>query len=404
MSIRSAPASAASRGPGARQERSAPAAIVIGAGPAGLASAACLSRRGIGARVFEQAANVGSAWRSHYDRLHLHTVKSHSALPGMAFPANAPKYPSRREVIAYLEAYARHHRIAPEFGETVMAVLPTGDGWRVVTASGNDTHAHAVVIATGANRVPRMPTFPGQASFGGQVLHSRAYRNADAFAGQRVLVVGMGNTGAEIALDLAEKGIAVTLAVRSPLNIVRRDVLGRPTQLTSIMLDRLPPRVGDPVAKFLRNLTVGDLARWGIARAQQSPLRQLRLEGRTPVIDIGTVAAIRRGEILVRPGIERFEADGVVFTDGRREGFDAVLMATGFEPAVQAMFPATRLPLDASGLPLETVGRGDRSGLGFVGFDTRQAGGLLRTIAAQAEEVAQALASRQAVTAAEPPG
>ncbi len=400
MSNRSSPGP----GPGPRPDRGAPAAIVIGAGPAGLASAACLSRRGIAARVFEQAANVGSTWRSHYDRLHLHTVKSHSALPGLAFPADVPKYPSRHEVIAYLEAYARHHRIAPEFGEPVVAVLPTGEGWRVVTASGIDVHAHAVVVATGANRVPRMPTFPGQEGFGGRVLHSRDYRNADAFAGQRVLVVGMGNTGAEIALDLAERGITATLAVRSPLNIVRRDVLGRPTQLTSIMLDRLPPRVGEPVARFLRDLTVGDLGRWGITTAQQSPLRQLRLEGRTPVIDIGTVAAIRRGEILVRPGIERFEADGIVFTDGRTERFDTVLMATGFEPAVQAMFPATRLPLDAGGLPLETVGRGDRSGLGFVGFDTRQAGGLLRTIAAQAEEVAQALAARQGVTAAEPLG
>src|SRR5690606_7596456 len=128
----------------------------------------------------------------------------------------------------------------------------------------------------------------------------------DAFAGQRVLVVGMGNTGAEIALELADKGIPVSLAVRSPLNIVRRDVLGRPTQLTSIMLDRLPPRLGEPIARFLRDLTVGDLGRWGIATSPMSPLRQLRLEGRTPVIDIGTIAAIRRGEILVRPGIARF--------------------------------------------------------------------------------------------------
>jgi len=377
-------------------------AIVIGAGPAGLASAACLSRRGIRARVFEEATDVGSAWRAHYDRLHLHTVKSHSALPGLAFPADVPKYPSRSEVVAYLEAYARHHGIAPEFGQAVSRVVPAGEGWRVLTAGGVDAHAHAVVVATGANRVPRVPDFPGRENFAGRVLHSRDYRNPAAFAGQRVLVVGMGNTGAEIALDLAESGVAVTLAVRSPLNIVRRDVLGRPTQLSSIMLDRLPPRLGDAIARFLRDLTVGDLGRWGIATARQSPLRQLRLEGRTPVIDIGTVDAIRRGAIQVRPGIDRFEAAGVVFTDGRAERFDTVLLATGFEAAVQAMFPATRLPVDAGGLPLETVGRGERAGLAFVGFDTRQAGGLLRTIAAQAEEVAQALATRRAVPAAEP--
>lgn len=378
------------------------AAIVIGAGPAGLASAACLSRRGIDVRIVEQAADVGSAWRSHYDRLHLHTVKSHSALPGLAFPAEAPKYPSRLEVVAYLEAYARHHRLAPEFGQRVIEVLPAGEGWRVLTTGGIDAHAPAVVIATGANRVPRMPSFQGREAFRGRVIHSRDYHNPQPFAGQRVLVVGMGNTGAEIALDLAGQGTAVTVSVRSPLNIVRRDIFGRPTQLTSIMLDRLPPRIGDAIAKLSRNLTIGDLGRWGIATSDQSPLRQLRLEGRTPVIDIGTVAAIRRGEILVRPGIERFDADGVVFTDGRAERFDTVLMATGFEPAVQAMFPATRLPLDAGGLPLETIGRDERGGLAFVGFDIRQAGGLLRTIATQAETVAQALASRRTVAASRP--
>jgi cation diffusion facilitator CzcD-associated flavoprotein CzcO len=377
-------------------------AIVIGAGPAGLASAACLSRRGFRARVLEKAGDVGSAWRAHYDRLHLHTVKTHSALPGLPFPKEASKYPSRREVIAYLEAYARHHGIEPEFHETVTQVLPAGDGWRVLTAGGTDARADVVVVATGANRVPRVPDFPGQAAFGGRILHSRDYRNAEGFAGQRVLVVGMGNTGAEIALDLAERGVAVTIAVRSPLNIVRRDVLGRPSQLSAIMLDRLPPRIGDAVASFLRDMTVGDLRPWGIEKPARSPLRQLRDEGRTPVIDIGTVDAIRRGAIQVRPGIARFEAGGVAFADGRAERFDTVILATGYEAAVQSLFPATRLPVDDRGLPTEVVGRGERAGLAFVGFDIRQAGGLLRTIAAQAEAVAQALAARRAVAAAEP--
>lgn len=386
-------ATASARHDSSRPGGRGPVAVVIGAGPAGLASAACLSRRGIAVRIFEQATDVGSAWRSHYERLRLHTVKSHSALPGLAFPATASKYPSRSEVIAYLEAYARHHRLEPEFGEKVTEVRPAGEGWRVLTASGIEAHAPAVVVATGANRVPRMPDFPGRDDFRGRVLHSRDYRNPVPFVGQRVLVIGMGNTGAEIALDLAESGVPVAVSVRSPLNIVRRDFLGRPTQLSAIMLDRLPPAIGDAIAGLLRDLSVGDLRRWGIRTSELSPLQQLRVEGRTPVIDIGTVAAIRRGAIRILPGVERFDPAGVAFVDGRAERFDTVLMATGFEAGVQAMFPSTRLPVDAGGLPLETVGRGERRGLAFVGFDIRQAGGLLRSIATQAEAIAQALAS-----------
>jgi cation diffusion facilitator CzcD-associated flavoprotein CzcO len=118
----------------------------------------------------------------------------------------------------------------------------------------------------------------GEARFGGRVLHSREYLDAAPFAGQRVLVVGLGNTGAEIALDLCEQGVQVALSVRSPVNIVHRDVLGRPTQRTSLMLARLPARLGDALGALLRDLTVGDLSRFGLRTAARSPLAQLREE------------------------------------------------------------------------------------------------------------------------------
>lgn len=361
-------------------------ALIIGAGPAGLATAACLLRRGITPVVLEQADAPGHAWRHHYSRLHLHTVKSHSALPGLAFADHLPRYVPRQGVVDYLEAYARHHRIQALYGHAVGRITPAEGGWQVHTAEGAMTTRH-VVMACGANRRPRVPELPGREHYRGQVVHSHDYRDATPFADRRVLVVGMGNTGAEIALDLAEQGVQVALSVRSPVNIVKRDVLGRPTQLSSLMLSRLPPALGDCLASWLRDLTVGDLEPWGLHTPQASPLRQLREDGKTPVIDIGTVAAIREGRIGVYPGITTLTADGVRFTDGRVAPFDAILLATGYDAALQDFFPDTPLPLDVRGMPPAVRGEGVCAGLWFVGYDVRQPGGLLRTIAMQARVV-----------------
>ena len=368
-------------------------AVVIGAGPAGLAAAACLIQRGLRPMVLERAGDLGASWRSHYERLHLHTVKTHSALPGLPFPASAPRYVSRQGVVDYLAAYATHHRIAPRVGADVASIVPRDGGWQVATAAGQRYAAPAVVVATGANNRPNRPEFNGQAAFAGRIVHSGDYRNAAPFRGRRVLVVGMGNTGAEIALDLAEQGATAALSVRSPLNIVYRDVLGRPTQLTSMALARLPDRWGDAIARWLCTVTVGDIDRYGLQRSELSPLRQLREHGRTPVIDIGTLARIQSGEIAVFPGIDRFTPDGVRFVDGREAPFDAVVLATGYSAGVERLFPETEVPLDANGMPRDVIGQGALRGAYFVGFDLRQPGGLLRTIGLQARDVAAAIAN-----------
>ena len=365
--------------------------LVIGAGPAGLAVAACLLQRGVRPLVIDKADGVASSWRGHYERLHLHTVKTHSALPGVPFPAAYPRYVPRQALVDYLADYAQRLKITPRLGEEVAAITPIAGGWLATTRAGQRFEARAVVLATGANCEPRVPPITGQTQYRGQVIHSRSYRNAKPFAGQRVLVVGMGNTGAEIALDLAEQGVQAALSVRSPLNIVRREVLGRPTQLTSILLAKLPNAWGDAIAKMFCSLTVGDMSRWGLKTATISPLRQLREHGKTPVIDVGTVARIKRGDIKVHPGIEAFTQDGLRFVDGSEHKFDAVILATGYAPAIQRLFPDRTLAVDANGMPLDMVGQGAFAGVYFVGFDIRQAGGVLRTINAQAQRVADAL-------------
>jgi cation diffusion facilitator CzcD-associated flavoprotein CzcO len=378
--------------------------LIIGAGPAGLGVAGCLVQRGLRPLVIEKADRVGASWHAHYERLHLHTVKALSALPGLPFPREAPRYVPRQGVVDYLDAYARHHGIVPVFGEAAAAITPAQGGWSTRSTTGREFFSRHVVVATGANNVPDIPSFAGQTQFRGQLLHSRDYRNAAPFAGQRVLVVGMGNTGAEIALDLAEHGVGASLSVRSPINLVLRDVLGRPTQISSIMLSKLPTAWGDTLATWLRNLTVGDLSRWGLRTAPVSPLRQLREHGKTPVIDVGTLARIKSGEIVVHPGITTFTPEGLCFTDGSEHRFDAVILATGYDARVDALFPGRKPALDASGLPLDVMGTGAFDGVYFVGFDIRQPGGLLRAIAAQAQQVAQAIAAAGAGRSAAPVG
>ena len=320
-------------------------AIVIGAGPAGLAVGACLQRAGVPFLILEQADGVGATWHGHYDRLHLHTPKSLSALPYLPFPKSYPRYPSRAQMIAYLEEYADHFGLQPRFGQHVLSARPAAGGWEVQTQE-TTFHAPNLVIATGNARVPYSPQWPGQADFRGTCLHSSAYRDGEPFRQRRVLVVGFGNSGGEIALDLCEHGAQTSMAVRSPVNVVPREVLGVPNVAITIAQTGLPPRVADALNAPILRLRFGDLTRYGLRRPPRGPLAQIDNDRRIPLIDIGTIQLIKRGQIQVYPGIERFVPDGVVFTDGRRQPFDAVVLATGYRPHVDAFLEGAAGALD----------------------------------------------------------
>jgi cation diffusion facilitator CzcD-associated flavoprotein CzcO len=373
------------------RERGALPVIIVGAGPAGLATAACLGRRGIEAVVFEAAPSLGHAWRNHYDRLHLHTVKGRSHLPGLRFARDVPRYPSRADVVAYLESYAERFGIAPRTGEPVVrvAVAPAG-GYRVETA-GAAHRARAVVIATGFNRAPNVARLPDQDTFRGTLLHAASYGNGQRFAGQRVLVVGAGNTGAELALDLAEQGATPTLAVRSGVNVVPRDFLGLPIQVTSIWMRGLPLALSDRIGRAVSRLAFGDLARRGLPRAELGPLSAVARRRRIPLIDVGTVAAIDRGAITVKPAVARLTATGAVFADGSAADFDAIVLATGFHPALAEIVTVPGA-LDDAGYPRASRGTGVAGNIFFVGYRI-VATGHLREIGIEARAVAAAIAA-----------
>ena len=227
-------------------------AVIVGAGPAGLAAAQRLQSQGLKPLLLEKAEAVGAAWRRHYDRLHLHTPRRHSGLPGLAMPRAYGRYPSRAQFVDYLETYAERFKLKPSFGTPVGAIRRQDRRWAVETPAEVVT-TPIVVVAAGWADFPHRPRWPGIDLFQGQLLHSSAYRNAASFEGGRALVVGFGNSGAEIALDLVENGVDVTLSQRSPIRILPRDLFGVPILDFALAQRFLPARVADAMnAPFLR--------------------------------------------------------------------------------------------------------------------------------------------------------
>jgi cation diffusion facilitator CzcD-associated flavoprotein CzcO len=373
-------------------------AIVVGAGPAGLASAACMRERGLNPVILEKSDSVGSVWRRHYDRLHLHTDRARSGLPGLAIPKAYGRYPSRAQVVEYLQAYAAKFALKPVFNAAVSAIRHDGRLWRA-EAGQNAWRAPAVVVATGWADFPYSPSWPGMTDFVGPTLHSSLYRNPGPFAGKRVLVVGYGNSGAEIALDLAEAGIDVTLSIRSPVNIVPRELFGLPILVYPIAEQWLPPCAADFLNAPAIRLVIGSLATAGLTKAAKGPLQTIAEDGRPPLIDVGTLAQIRAGRIKVRGDIASFTATGVAFRQSPAEHFDAAILATGFRPDLRALLPDAKGVLHASGAPLVSGRPTAEPGLFFCGAITSPTG-QLREIGIEAVRIADAVAATHSASAA----
>jgi cation diffusion facilitator CzcD-associated flavoprotein CzcO len=368
--------------------------VVVGAGPAGLAVAACLRGQGVEPVLLERGRAVGESWRRHYRRLRLHTVKELSALPGLPFPRDASRYPSREQVVSYLERYADHHGLAPRLGIEVHRLRPVseddgGARWSLTTSDG-DWSCRTVVVASGYNAEPIRPTWPGEAGWSGTLEHSSTYVTGETWRGRRVLVVGAGNSGAEIALDLCEHGATTALSLRGAQHIIPRDFLGIPSQKSSVRIRRLPLPLRDAIASAISRLAFGDLGRYGLRRPESGPITRLLRDGRVPLLDVGTVARIRSGDIRVVPGIERFDAENVVFTDGLRLPFDHVVLATGFRPGLDRWIEGVDGALDERGRPRPGNG-GVAPGLWVIGFEN-DPGGILRRIAIEAPRLAEAIA------------
>jgi cation diffusion facilitator CzcD-associated flavoprotein CzcO len=359
--------------------------LVIGAGPAGLATSAELQRRGVPFRLFERGPSLGTSWVNAYDSLRLHTGRHMSTLPGYPYPKGTPLFPTRDQFVAYLRDYAARATLKVETNSEVTSLRRSGDGW-VAVLNAREIQGRAVVMATGIMSNPVTPEITGRDLFEGEILHSVSYRRPDAIPGKRVLVVGVGNSGGEIASELAQAGMAVTILVRRGANVVPREIAGIPIQYLAALVKGLPPAARRRVAALVQRLT--ELRR-GPPVLPRPPWTALDA---IPMIGFHLVDAIRAGTVTVKIGtIERLVLGGVEFNDGSRGAFDHIILATGFAPALDSLGTLIRRDERGFAIRRDNITSADQPGLWFVGqrYDST---GAIANIRADAVAVARRLA------------
>lgn len=375
--------------------------MVAGAGAAGLAVAATLKRRGVEPLVLERTDRVGSSWRSRYDSLRLNTPRFTSTLPGYRMPRRYGRWPTRDNMVEYLDEYARRHRLRIQFGTELHRIDRNEGGagaprWLLDT-SGGEIAAPFVVLATGHDVKPKLPEWPGRAEFGGELIHSAAYRNPEPFRGKDVLVVSSRNTGSEIAYELASAGgCRVWVSMRTPPNVFPREWLGYPLNYTTVLLDSLPNAIIDQSGFLLQRAIYGDLAEHGIPRAPQGVQSETKQRHVSALIDAGFVDALKQGKLELVTAVERFDGAEVVLADGARLRPQAVVAATGYERNLPAIVGRLGV-LDEYGVPalkgkqLRAREHPRAPGLFFNGYYA-SAAGQLRFMRTDGRRVARAIA------------
>ena len=360
--------------------------VIVGAGATGLALGATLKRHGITAVILDRDDQVGGTWARRYERLHLHTVRSFSGLPYQPIPASQPRYVPTQAYADYLAGYARGQGLDVRLGMPVSSVTRAGRKWQTHIGSTEldmVVESEVVAIATGRHNVPRMPAWPGQDDFRGRVMHSHEYRSGRGFAGRRALVIGIGNSGAEIATDLVEHGATVEIAVRTPPPITSREIAGIPVQLLGMFFKPFPAPFVDWLGRGLRRIGTGDLTSYGLPAERWGPF----VSRRPPVIDVGFLKLLKSRQITVRPDVARFTPTGVVFADGTHSDADLVVAATGYGTGLPGILDVPGA-LDERGYP---VSESPLPGLYFAGFVESPRGQLYES-ARSAHRMARAIA------------
>jgi len=370
-----------------------PETLVVGASISGLALAACLQEQGIDYALIEQEKEIAHPWRNHYERLHLHTSKRFSNLPYKKFGTSIPRYPSRQQVIDYLEEYRQAFSIQPLLNTRATSIKRIDDHWVTETTRGQFVTRY-LIMATGAYGRPRPVDINGIGSFTGKTLHSQDYKTASDYPGQRVLVVGFGNSACEIAIDLCEKGLSPAMSVRSPVNVIPRDVLGIPVLELSMLLRRLKPSLADWISKPLVDLLIGDITALGLRKKPYGPLEQIQREAAAPVLDIGTMRLIRQGRIKIYGAIDRVEGERVYFKDGQTRDFDVIVAGIGYYRDYAEIVAIDKERFEDLRRPVDLQQFFGKDGLYFCGYWVSPTG-QIREIGLDARKIARDIARKK---------
>ena len=363
----------------------------MGSSIAGLACAACLGNAGIDHIIIEKHSSVVTPWRNHYDRLHLHTNKKLSHLPYRKFKSSIPVYPSRLQVVEYMDSYQKEFDIHPIFNTEAKTIYKEGDYW-ITETDNRKFKSKKVIMATGAYGLPKNIEFPGMESFPGKILHSSRFKNGQEFKDQKVLVVGFGNSACEIAINLYEQGALPSLSVRSAVNVLPRDILGIPVLQLGLLMSALPPKMADKLNAPLIRLLTGDITKLGLRKLPYGPLEQMQKDQSVPLLDIGTLKLIREKHCVVYDDIDRIENKTVFFKSGRKDEFDAIVAAIGYHKGYeQDLLQVDKNRFEDLNVSVDKQKYFGKDGLYFCGFYVSPTG-QIREISKDAQKIVKSIA------------
>jgi len=369
--------------------------IVIGAGASGLAAAYTLRKHGVSVRIIERASRAGDAWYHRHPQLRMNTHRHLSQLPGMAIPKAAGAFPSRNSIIQYLNDYAHKLDALIDYGVSVERIDRSHANWAIETDAGIYTTRH-VVVATGYDREPHIPDWPGRELFGKKLIHAATFGDIVNYRSKKVLVVGAGNSGSDILNHLATiQTSKLWVSVRHGPVIFPTRLYGVPIQRLSPVLAKLPVRVVDRLLELTEIIAFGNLKKWGLHKHPQGGATRLIQTGTAPAIDNGFIAALKAGKVEVVPEIQRFESDHVQLTNGRSIEPDIVIAATGYRTGLKPMLGHLDV-LDGSGAPIIHGAQqlDAYPGLWFTGMRPRLPG-FFYMACKTAQEIASAIKAEQ---------
>jgi putative flavoprotein involved in K+ transport len=368
--------------------------LVVGAGPAGLATAAMLRRQGIPVRVLERGEGVGAPWRERYDGLRLNTLRWLSSQPGLKIDCRHGRWVACEDFVRYLERYADHHRIEVETGVAVDRVdREAGGSWRLTTSRGQRRTPN-LVIACGLNNVPRHPGWKGLGSFTGRLLDMAQLRSTAELAGEDVLVAGAGNTGTEIAQQLVAAGAErVRLAFRTPPILVPREIMRVPMHPLALLARPFPPVLLDRTTRIVTRMLYGDLSRYGLPASPEGVHTAARLQ-RPPVIDSGFVRLVKQGAIEMVAAVESISGAMVALSDDSELEPDTMIVTAGYDTGLAPLVGHLGV-LDDEGRPMVHAPHSPANwpGLYFIGYSGKL-GGLLCDFGGEGRRTARAIARR----------